>query len=128
MEHGSDTEVPSLIVLVVEDELLVAMDLEAVLIEAGHQVLGPAASVDEALRLLETKRPDVALLDYNLQGETVVPVAESLSDLDVPFVLASAYDAQTLSKWQVFASAIKIGKPMQNAEMLRCLQDAVGAP
>ena len=65
----------SLLVLVVEDEFLIAMDLEAMLREHGWRVLGPAATVEEALRLLDGggETPDVALLDVNLRGRTVAP-------------------------------------------------------
>ena len=62
--------------LVVEDELLIAMDLELLLQRHGWRVLGPATTLAEALRLLAAGRtPDVALLDLNLQGELVTPVA-----------------------------------------------------
>ena len=85
------------LVLVVEDEFLIAMDLELLLRRHGWRVLGPAATVAEALRLLADERPDVALLDLNLQGELVTPVAEELRAQDVPFVLASAYDSRGLT-------------------------------
>src|SRR5687768_15796697 len=82
-----------LVVLVVEDEFLIAMDLEAMLREHGWRVLGPAATVATALSLLQDgEMPDVALLDVNLRGETVVPVAEVLRERGVPIVLASAYN------------------------------------
>ena len=61
-------------VLVVEDEFLIAMDLECLLERNGWRVLGPAATVKEALRLLDGETPDVALLDVNLRGEMVTPV------------------------------------------------------
>src|SRR5215212_8822543 len=66
------------LVLVVEDEFLIAMDLELLLRRHGWRVLGPAATVAEALRLLADERPDVALLDLNLRGELATPVAEEL--------------------------------------------------
>src|SRR3954447_17956669 len=80
------------LVLVVEDEFLIAMDLELLLRRHGWRLLGPAATVGEALRLLRSGTPDVALLDINLRGEPVTPVAEALRPRRVPFVLASAYD------------------------------------
>lgn len=84
-------------VLVVENEFLIALDLEQLLERHGWRVLGPAASVAEALRLLDGEVPDVALLDITLKdGETVVPVAEALRARAVPFVLASAYDRANL--------------------------------
>lgn len=57
-----------MIVLIVEDEPLTAMALELELEGAGHRVLGPAATVKEAEELMSATRPDIALLDINLQG------------------------------------------------------------
>ena len=81
------------LVLVVEDEFLIAMHLELLLQQHGWRVLGPAATVAEALRLLSGQTPDVALLDLNLRGELATPVAEELQARGVPFVLVSAYGA-----------------------------------
>jgi DNA-binding response OmpR family regulator len=82
-------------VLVVEDEALVAMLLEDGLLEAGAEVVGPACSVDEALGLIERVACDgglsAAVLDINLQGAAVSPVADRLAALGVPFVFATGY-------------------------------------
>ena len=59
-------------VLVVEDEALIAMDLQALLEEAGYQVLGPANSSAAALALIDNEEPDVALLDVNLGRSTLL--------------------------------------------------------
>ena len=75
------------LVLVVEDEFLIAMDLTLLLHQHGWRVLGPAATVADALRLLRGETPDVALLDVNLRGEPVTAVAEELRARGVPFVL-----------------------------------------
>jgi two-component system, response regulator PdtaR len=114
-----------LVVLVVEDEFLIAMDLEAMLREHGWRVLGPAATVAKALSLLEDgEMPDVALLDVNLKGETVVPVAEVLRERGVPIVLASAYN-HAASMADVLAGAPNIGKPAQERHLLATLKRAV---
>jgi two-component system, response regulator PdtaR len=114
-----------LVVLVVEDEFLIAMDLEALLWDHGWRVLGPAATVAEALRLLEDgEMPDVALLDVNLRGETVVPVAEVLRERGVPIVLASAYD-HTTAMADVLAEVTNVGKPAQERHLLAALKRAV---
>ena len=78
-------------VLVAEDEPLVAMLLEDVLLEAGATVLGPAATVQHALDLVMTERPDVAVLDFNLSGETCLRVADALAAAGVPFLVATGY-------------------------------------
>jgi ActR/RegA family two-component response regulator len=73
-------------VLIVEDEFLIAM-LKAMLERRGWGVLGPVATVANALRLLEEERPLVALLDIDLGNEVVTPVAEMLSSLGIPFAV-----------------------------------------
>ena len=83
--------VEGLRVMVVEDALLLALELEAGLQEAGAIVVGCAASVDEALRLLDMTTVDAAVLDANLNGVSVAPVAEVLQARGVPFVFATGY-------------------------------------
>ncbi|RAI57215.1 response regulator [Roseicella frigidaeris] len=83
-------------VLVVEDEALVAMLVEDALLDAGAAVVGPAATVSEALSLLSKENPDVAVLDLNLAGETSTPVADVLAQRGVPFVVATGYGAEGL--------------------------------
>jgi len=82
-------------VLVVEDEALVAMLMEDGLADAGAEVVGPACSVDEALGLIERVACDgglsAAVLDINLEGANVSPVADRLAALSVPFVFATGY-------------------------------------
>ncbi len=97
-------------VLVVEDEMMVAMDIQMILKENGFRVLGPDSSVGDALRLLDKARADIAMLDVNLRGETVVPVARHVRRMGSPFVLASAYDSfdfggpRRLPGWETSAS------------------------
>ena len=112
------------LVLVVEDEFLLAMELELLLERHGYRVLGPAATVAEALRLLAAETPDAALLDVNLRGEMVTPVAGALRALGVPFVLASAYDRSELTP--ELAGAPNLGKPANERRLLAALAEAVG--
>lgn len=115
---------PGPLVLVVEDEVLIAMDLERLLGRHGFRVLGPAATVAGALRLLDGAPPDVALLDVNLRGEMVTPVAEALRARGIPFVLASACDAAQLTV-EVLAGAPNVGKPVNMRRLLAALARAV---
>jgi CheY-like chemotaxis protein len=114
------------LVLVVEDEALIAMDLERTLGRHGYRVLGPAATVADALRLLDGEAPDVALLDVNLGGEVVTPVAEVLRARGVPFVLASAYDGARLTA-EALAGPPNVGKPINVRRLLAALAQAVGS-
>ena len=80
-------------VLVVEDEYFIADDIARALGRLGAEVVGPVPDRDEALALLSSgERIDLAVLDINLHGETVHPVADALQDRGVPFVFATGYD------------------------------------
>jgi CheY-like chemotaxis protein len=82
-------------ILVAEDEALIAMLIEDRLLDAGAKVVGPVATVDEALRLIDQAASDgglhAAVLDINLEGDAVSPVADKLATLGVPFVFATGY-------------------------------------
>ena len=86
---GSDEE-PGPLALIVEDEFLIAMALEALLTSHGWRVLGPVLSIEDALSLLRTKRPDAAVPDLNVKDRFITPVAEALLAWGVPFLVASA--------------------------------------
>ena len=79
-------------VLVVEDEMMVAWLLEDLLADLGYAIVGPAASVNQALAMIETEAIDVAVLDVNLNGEMSYPIADALVAHAVPFVFVTGYD------------------------------------
>lgn len=79
-------------VLVVEDQMLIALDLVEMLEDAGMIVFGPAASVQEALELLATAPPDIAILDVNLGDETSGTIARTLSAVGTPYLFSTGYD------------------------------------
>lgn len=105
-------------VLVVEDEMMIAWDLEQTLTAAGMRVLGPVASVETALALIRSERPDAAILDLNLRGELVTPVARRLRQMGVPFVLATAYNHLRGDDAE-FSGVENLGKPVASA---RCVE------
>jgi DNA-binding response OmpR family regulator len=113
-------------VLVVEDEFAIAMDLQLMLEEHDWRVIGPVANVQGALRLLETELPSVALLDVNLGGDLVTPVAEFLKKHDVPFAVASAYDKPERIGGEVLAGAPNVGKPTVERQLLAALDHLIG--
>ncbi|HYC97675.1 response regulator [Brevundimonas sp.] len=79
-------------VLIVEDESLVAMLLETIMEDMGCTPVGPASTVDEGLRIVTDGEPlDAALLDVNVAGRQVFPVAQALKDRGVPFVFSTGY-------------------------------------
>ncbi|HEX4712270.1 HWE histidine kinase domain-containing protein [Phenylobacterium sp.] len=77
-------------VLIVEDAVLLAMELEIGLSDAGARVIGPAYELEEAMVLLDQPL-DAAVLDANLNGHSVTPVAQALAARNVPFVFATGY-------------------------------------
>jgi CheY-like chemotaxis protein len=107
-------------ILIVEDETIPAMEMAAVLSEAGFNVLGPAASVREAFQCLEDTRCDAALLDINLGSETSEPIARKLSESGVPFIVISGYSREQLPS--IFAGAHFLSKPLDHQRLLHELK------
>jgi len=92
-----------MVILIVEDELLSAMLLEDMLNALGHEVVGPAASVEQAMDLAETPGVRAALLDLNLRGERSLSVAQKFIDRKIPFAFVTGYMTDHLdSKWRAF--------------------------
>ncbi|EAU40661.1 response regulator [Fulvimarina pelagi HTCC2506] len=90
--HKSTETISGLSVFVVEDEGVIAMQLEDSLIEAGCEVVGPAMRLKVAQRMVEADtKVGVAVLDVNLGDATVFPIAESLQDMGIPIVFATGY-------------------------------------
>jgi len=80
-------------VLLIEDEFLISMDLEESLRRHGAVIVGPAATLGQALSLAGAKcAPDCALLDINLQGDMAFPVADALARRSVPFMFLTGYE------------------------------------
>lgn len=103
-------------VLVVEDELLVALELETMVEGMGHSVLGPAPSIERALDLLAREQPDIAVLDVNLRGKRVTPVAEALQRRTIPFVLVTGYEQSQLED-PILQQAPRLGKPINRGDL-----------
>jgi CheY-like chemotaxis protein len=80
--------------LIVEDEYFLAQDLADRFERLGAEVLGPAGTVREALSLARSAQIDGAVLDVNLKGERVYPVADLLLQKQIPFVFASGYGGE----------------------------------
>lgn len=94
-----------------EDQFLIAMEIEAMLLRLGCTVVGPVPSVARALVLLERDRVDFAILDVNLGAERSTPVAETLRSRGLPFALATGYNGSQLGE-EAFREAPHLGKPI----------------
>ena len=99
-------------VLVVEDEYMLAEDLREELERQGALVMGPVASVADALELLRSgPAPDMAILDINLGGEMAYPVADALRARDIPFIFATGYNAGAIPK--AYSDVPRAEKPVE---------------
>jgi CheY-like chemotaxis protein len=108
-------------VLVVEDEPIVGILLEDMLLDLGVEVIGPAASVAEALALVGQAEFDAALLDVNLGGERSYPVAEALAARGIPFLFLTGYGE---AAWE---GAETIQKPYLSEEVRAGLERILAA-
>jgi CheY-like chemotaxis protein len=113
---SSGDRLRGLSVLVVEDNGLLCCVLEETLREAGCEVVGPYARLSEAMDAAEASRIDLALLDINVRGELVSPLADRLRERGVPFVLTSAYEARELP--YALQSATQLRKPYTDLDLL----------
>jgi CheY-like chemotaxis protein len=92
----SDLLLAGLTVLIAEDEPLIAMELEDLLTDHGATCLGPVGSISSALTLIAARPFDVALLDVNLRGERIDPVADCLATLGTPFLFTTGHGGDGL--------------------------------
>ena len=104
-------DLDGLTVLIVEDETIVSFLIEDMLAELGCGTVLHAASVTEGLNVLERELPDVAVLDVNLGGENVFPLAEKLLAARVPFVFATGYGSAGMP--DPWARRVVLQKPFQ---------------
>lgn len=111
-------------ILVVEDETLLAMMLEDVFSDAGAHVVGPAATVEQAMALVASELIDVALLDVCLRDQRSDPVAATLRQRGVPYVLATGYNDPDGAG---LASAPTLRKPYRFQEVEAALIAALNA-
>jgi DNA-binding NtrC family response regulator len=102
--------------LVVEDEFLLAFEMEAILSGAGYEVLGPVATVAKALALISREKPGAAFLDCNLNGEHTAPVALALSAEGIPFAVVTGYDIDRLP--DAFHNGLFVSKPFTAVQLL----------
>lgn len=113
-------------VLVVEDEYLVAILIEEILKSAGCIVRGPIPRLPDALDAVDHDDYDAAVLDVNLAGERIDPVAQALSRRKVPFVFVTGYGEGVLS--EEFAERPRLCKPFRMADLLGAVSNIVEPP
>jgi CheY-like chemotaxis protein len=113
-------------VLIVEDEMLVAMTIEDALSDAGFAVSAITGRVPDALALLEGgKNIDAAVMDLNLAGEATGRVADRLKELDIPFLVVTGYGAAGLPTHHKTTPVIT--KPFQPEQLVAALKSILAS-
>lgn len=110
-------------ILIVEDEMLVAMFIEDVVSDLGHRVVGPAMRLEAAVATVENEDIDCAILDINLAGKQSFPVADLLRQRNIPFLFASGYGAAGLI--DPYRDVPVLQKPFQAEQLAALLQQAM---
>jgi PAS domain S-box-containing protein len=114
--QSGQTQLEGKRILVVEDEPLLAMDMEAMLAAAGCSIVGPAGALDQAKLLIAQEECDAALLDANLAGRSVDDLAAALTQRNIPFAFVTGYGRDGLP--QGFREALLLGKPFGCDQLL----------
>lgn len=114
-----DRALAGLRILVVEDEMMVAMLIEDFLEEFGCTIVGPVGSIPEAIRLAATEAIDGAMLDMNIDGRSIYPVAEELAHRDIPFIFVSGYGGEYFRG--EYKNRPKLSKPFRRLDLWRML-------
>ncbi len=110
-------------ILLVEDEMLVAMNIEDMLLDLGHEVAGLASRLTPALALARESRFDAAMLDVNLAGEASFPVADLLAERGIPFLFATGYGSVGHdANWR---GAPTLKKPFETRDLQRALEEVI---
>lgn len=116
----------TLTVLIAEDNLIPALEIEDIVRELGCEVVGPVGKLSEVMKLIETTQFDAALLDVELKnGEKVYPAADLLRSRGIPFAFFTAYDREVLGP--KYANEILVEKPFLRADLEKCLMEWVRA-
>lgn len=110
-------------ILLVEDEPLVAMMMSQIISDLGADVLGPFGSLPEALAA-DFVGLDAAILDVNVAGELIYPLAERLAQAGTPMVFLTGYDSKSIDRR--FLEAEVLTKPIDEIELASCLAGILG--
>ena len=111
--------------LVVEDEAAISMLLEDMLLDFGCTVVGPAARLSTALEMAASETFEVAILDVNVAGEPIYPVAEAIVKRNLPIVFSTGYGGAGIR--EPFRDRPVVQKPFSQADLKRTLLAAVAA-
>lgn len=111
--------------LVVEDESMVGLLMEDLLREVGVNPVGTAWSVQQAIALLDMAPVDLVVLDVNIAGESVEPVAEELQRRGIPFIFVTGFGIERVP--EAFRNRPVLTKPVEEEDLRNALQAALEA-
>ena len=113
-------------ILIVEDEPMIALDLEDMLADADFEIAGVAATLETALHFIENRSFDAALLDANLNGTSAAPAAAALQARSLPYVVLSGYS--TGQQPLALRQAVLLTKPVDPALVVQALRNILPVP
>lgn len=115
-------------ILVVENEPLIAMDLEEMLRSAGYDDINHVVSVGEALDWLGVRSPDVAILDLMVRDGATTCLAQQLRAAGTPFLVHSGLKPVGSPASAVFAGAVWLSKPCTQTDLVFAIEQTLGSP
>ena len=123
----STTQPTSCSVFLVEDEVMIRMMVADMLEELGHSVAAEAGEIGEAVRLAQSAEFDLAILDVNVNGKVITPVAELISARNRPFIFATGYGSSGLP--EEYRNHPALQKPFQLETLAQAIANTLkGAP
>ncbi len=112
-------------VLVVEDEVMIRMMVTDMLVDLGHSIAAEAGEIDEALRLAESADFNLAILDVNVNGKTIEPVAKAVERRKVPLLFSTGYSVDALP--ESFRGRPSLQKPFRIDTLQSAIDEALKA-
>lgn len=111
-------------VLLVEDQMIIAMEIEDILRDMGCAIVGPVGTLEAAVGLAREGPLDAAILDVNLDGDKVFSVAEALQARGIPFIFSTGYGEAALpEKWR---GPLRLSKPFTRAQLETLMRSISG--
>jgi CheY-like chemotaxis protein len=117
------TRPPGGTVFLVEDEVMIRMMVSDMLEDLGYRVVAEAGEINEAMKLAQTAEFDIAILDVNVNGKVISPVAELIRARNLPFIFATGYGSSGLP--EEYRDRPALQKPFQLETLARMIDTAL---